>query len=141
MERDEAGTHVRIRTFLADIVETAIVRNHGRLLRIVEVTASFAEFPSATDAVRAAVEIQRQTVSRNVGVLGSDRIALRIGINVADVLYDEFDIAGGGVNLAAQLETLAAPGGICISHALREQIHEDLGVSYVDAGSRAREEH
>jgi tetratricopeptide (TPR) repeat protein len=71
-----------------------------------------------------------------MGVAVADQIALRIGINVADVLYDDSDIAGGGVNLAARLETLAPPGGICISQALREQIHEDLGVSYLDAGSR-----
>jgi hypothetical protein len=101
------------------------------------------EFPSATDAVRCAVKIQRQCAAHSMGVAAAgmgvavaDQIALRIGINVADVLYDDSDIAGGGVNLAARLETLAPPGGICISQVLREQIHEDLGVSYLDAGSR-----
>jgi class 3 adenylate cyclase len=135
MERDESGTHVRIRALLAEVVEPAIAENHGRLLRIVG-DGVLAEFPSATDAVRCAVSIQRQCAARSAGVVASDRIALRIGINVADVLYDESDIAGGGVNLAARLETLSPPGGICISQALREQIHEDLGVTYLDAGIR-----
>ena len=73
---------------------------------------------------------------RNESVPTSDQIRLRIGINVADILIDEKDIAGGGVNLAARLETLAQPGGICISQALKEQIQEDLGIQYVDCGTR-----
>jgi class 3 adenylate cyclase len=142
MERDESGTHARIRALLKEVVEPAVAENHGRLLRIVG-DGVLTEFPSATDAVRCAVKIQRQCAAHSMGVTAAgmgaaaaDQIALRIGINVADVLYDDSDIAGGGVNLAARLETLAPPGGICISQALREQIHEDLGVSYLDAGSR-----
>jgi hypothetical protein len=78
------------------------------------------------------VEIQRQAEVRNRPVHPRDQIRLRIGINVADILIDEQDIAGGGVNLAARLETLARPGGICISQALKEQIQEDLGVEFVE---------
>ena len=108
MERDESGTHVRIRALLAEVVEPAIAENHGRLLHIVG-DGVLAEFPSATDAVRCAVSVQRQCAVRSADVVASDRIALRIGINVADVLYDESDIAGGGVDLAARLETLHRP--------------------------------
>jgi adenylate cyclase len=82
------------------------------------------------------VEVQRQIEARNDPVPTRDKIRLRIGINVADILIDEIDIAGGGVNLAARLETLAQPGGICISQALKEQIQEDLGIDYVDCGTR-----
>ena len=95
-----------------------------------------AEFQSATEAVSCAVEIQRSCAERNRKFSNADPIKLRIGINVADVMFDHSDIAGGGVNLAARLETLAPPGGICIPQALREQIHDDLGVTYLDAGTR-----
>jgi adenylate cyclase len=135
MERDESGTHVRIRTLFEEVIEAAIQRHHGRLVKKTG-DGALAEFPSATEAVRCAVEIQRACSDRNRAFPDVDPIQLRIGLTVADVLFDEADIAGGGVNLAARLETLAPPGGICISQALREQIHEDLGVVYVDGGLR-----
>jgi len=135
MERDESGTHRRLRALLTEVIEPSLAGNKGRLLKLLG-DGVLAEFQSATDALRCAVEIQRQNRERNRSVARSDRMELRIGINVADVLSEEADIAGGGVNLAARLEKLAPPGGICILEALREQIHDDLGVSYIRAGTR-----
>lgn len=135
MERDETGTHRRFRALLSEVIEPSIAGNRGRLLKLLG-DGFLAEFQSATDALRCAVEIQRQSRERNRDVARSDRMDLRIGINVADILSEEADIAGGGVNLAARLEKLAPPGGICILEALREQIHDDLGVSYIRAGTR-----
>ena len=135
MEQDESGTHVRVGMLFGDVLEPSIARHAGRLIKRTG-DGILVEFPSATAALRCAVEVQRQIEARNEPVPTSDQIRLRIGINVADILIDEKDIAGGGVNLAARLETLAQPGGICISQALKEQIQEDLGIEYVDCGTR-----
>jgi class 3 adenylate cyclase/TolB-like protein len=135
MEQDETGTHVRVSRLFADVLEPAIARASGRLIKR-SGDGVLADFPSATAALRCAVEVQRQVEDRNKTVRPRDQIRLRIGVNVADVLIDEQDIAGGGVNLAARLETLAPPGGICISQALKEQIQEDLGVDFVDYGTQ-----
>jgi len=133
MEQDENGTHIRVGRVFAEVVEPSIARHAGRLIKRTG-DGILAEFPSATAALRCAVEVQRQAEERNRPVHSRDQIRLRIGINVADILVDEQDIAGGGVNLALRLETLAPPGGICISQALKEQIQEDLGVEFVDCG-------
>lgn len=133
MERDESGTYVRIRTLFDHVVAPAIADHNGRLIRTMG-DGLIADFPSATEALRAAIKIQRMCAERNGSAPDVDPIELRIGLNVADIVFDRSDIAGGGVNLAARLETLAAPGGICVSQAFREQIHEDLGVTYLDAG-------
>ena len=135
MEQDETGTHIRVGRIFADVLEPSIARAGGRLIKRTG-DGILAEFPSATAALRCAIEIQRQAEERNRAVRPRDQIRLRIGINVADVLIDAQDIAGGGVNLAARLETLAPPGGTCISQALREQIQEDLGVEFVDCGTQ-----
>ena len=135
MEQDENGTHIRVGRVFADLVEPSIATHAGRLIKR-SGDGVLAEFPSATAALRCAVEVQRQAEERNRPVHPRDQIRLRIGINVADILIDEQDIAGGGVNLAARLETLARPGGICISQALKEQIQEDLGVEFVDCGTQ-----
>ena len=121
MEQDETGTHIRVGRVFADVLEPSIARAGGRLIKRTG-DGILAEFPSATAALRCAVEVQRQAEERNRAVRPRDQIRLRIGINVADVLIDAKDIAGDGVNPAARLETLAPPGGICISQALKEQI-------------------
>ncbi len=135
MEQDETGTHVRVGRVFADVLEPSIDRAGGRLIKRTG-DGILADFPSATAALRCAIEVQRLTEERNRPVRPRDQIRLRIGVNVADILVDETDIAGGGVNLAARLETLAPPGGICISQALKEQIQEDLGVEFIDCGTQ-----
>jgi adenylate cyclase len=135
MEQDESGTHVRVGVVIAEVVESSIARHTGRLIHR-NGDGILAEFPSATAALQCAIDVQGQAEERNRPIRPRDKIKFRIGINVADILVDEMDIAGGGVNLAARLETLAPPGGICISQALKEQIQEDLGVEFVDCGTQ-----
>jgi adenylate cyclase len=94
------------------------------------------EFASATSALRCAVEIQREMGVRNLYVAADDRIELRIGINLGDIIVDGNDIAGDGVNVAARLEALADPGGICVSAAVREQVHGSLDVRFADIGEQ-----
>lgn len=134
MGRDETGTHMRLREIRAQITDPAFARHHGRIVR----TAGdnmLVEFASAVEALSAAVEIQREMAAANRDLVADSRIEFRIGINLGDILIDGTDIAGEGVNVAARLETLAQPGGILISQAVREQVRQLVGVSLDHAGT------
>ena len=91
---------------------------------------------SAAAALRFAIEVQRAISARNQPVAPDEQIQFRIGINLGDIIVDGNDIAGDGVNVAARLETLSEPGGICVSAAVRDQIHEDLSVEFTDIGEQ-----
>jgi class 3 adenylate cyclase len=109
--------------------------------RIVKTTGDglLVEFASVVDAVRCAVEVQREIVSRNAAVPAGRRIEFRMGVNVGDIIIEDGDIFGDGVNIAARLEALAEPGGICISAAAHEQVRDKLDFSFEDmASSRSR---
>lgn len=133
MDRDEAGTHARLNEIRSEVTDPAVRRHGGRIVRSVG-DGILVEFASAVSALQAAIDIQRAMAERNRGLLPADRIDHRIGINLGDILVEEHDIAGTGVNVAARLEAIAPPGGIAISGTVREQIREDLGVAFVDAG-------
>ncbi len=133
MERDEAGTHERLRALHGDLIAPKIAEHGGRTVKT-SGDGMLLEFPSATSALRCAVEIQREMGARNLYVPPDDRIEFRIGINLGDIIVEGDDILGDGVNVAARLETLAEPGGICVASAVWEQVHEDLGVEFVDSG-------
>jgi class 3 adenylate cyclase len=135
MEQDETGTHVRLQTLREDVIEPALVRHGGRITRSTG-DGLLVTFASATHGLRCAVEIQREVELRNTHVAPAEQIRYRMGLNIGDILFDEHDIAGICVNLAARLEALAKPGEICISQALKEQLQEHLDVTVVDAGSR-----
>jgi class 3 adenylate cyclase/TolB-like protein len=135
MEQDEAGTHARLLEIRADVTDPAVRRHGGRIVRTVG-DGLLVEFPSATSALAAAIEIQRTMAERNHGLPAKGRIDHRIGINLGDILVEENDIAGNGVNVAARLEAIAPPGGIAISGTVRNQVRQDLGVSFVDAGQQ-----
>jgi len=135
MERDEAGTHARLLEVRTEVTDPAVRRHGGRIVRTVG-DGILVEFPSAVSALTAAIEIQRAMAGRNRGLAAASRIDHRIGINLGDILVDEHDIAGTGVNVAARLETIARPGGIAISGTVREQVRQDLGVGFVDAGEQ-----
>jgi class 3 adenylate cyclase/TolB-like protein/tetratricopeptide (TPR) repeat protein len=135
MERDEAGTHARLRELREKLFDPKIAEHRGRIVRT-SGDGMLVEFPSATAALRCAVEVQREMGARNLYVTPDERIELRVGINLGDIIVDGEDIAGDGVNVAARLETLAEPGGICVGSAVWEQVHEDLGVEFVDAGEQ-----
>ena len=135
MERDEAGTHARLREIRDTIVDPKIAEYGGRIVKTAG-DGMLVEFPSATAALRCAVEVQREMGHRNLYVAPDAKIEFRIGINLGDMLIDGDDIAGDGVNVAARLETLAEPGGICIGSTVYEQIHDDLGFGFVDIGEQ-----
>jgi adenylate cyclase len=94
------------------------------------------EFASVVDAVRCAVAVQRQTAERNTTVPADRRIEFRIGVNLGDIIIDEGDIYGNGVNVAARLEALAEPGGICVSRVVRDQVRDKLDFTFEDRGEQ-----
>jgi class 3 adenylate cyclase/TolB-like protein len=133
MERDEAGTHLQLREVRATVTDPAIERHHGRIVRN-KGDDILVEFASAVEALSCAVEIQRAMAERNSDLAADSRIEFRIGINLGDILIDGGEIAGDGVNVAARLEALAAPGEVAISQAVREQVRQLVGVRLIDAG-------
>ena len=135
MEHDEAGTHARLREIREKLVDPKIAEHGGRTVHT-SGDGMLLEFPSATSALRCAVEIQREMGVRNLYVAPDERIEFRIGINLGDIIVEGDDIIGDGVNVAQRLETLAEPGGISVASAVWEQVHEDLGVEFVDSGEQ-----
>jgi adenylate cyclase len=133
MERDEAGTHLQLREARSSVTDPAIERHHGRIVRN-KGDDILVEFASAVEALSCAVEIQRAMAERNRDLAADSRIEFRIGINLGDILIDGTEIAGDGVNVAARLEALAAPGEVAISQAVREQVRQLVGVRLIDAG-------
>ena len=135
MERDDTGTFSRLRTVRDEVVDPAIVSHGGRIVKTAG-DGLMAEFTSALSALRAAVHIQREMTARNADVPADERIEYRIGINLGDVMVDGSDLAGDGINVAARLETLCEPGGICVSGSVREQVHGTLDVGFDDIGEQ-----
>jgi class 3 adenylate cyclase/TolB-like protein/tetratricopeptide (TPR) repeat protein len=133
MEQDEAGTHERLTRIRAEVTDPAVQRHGGRIVRSVG-DGFLVEFHSAAAALQAAIDIQRALAERNRPLAPDRRIDHRIGINLGDILVDDHDIAGTGVNVAARLEALAPPGGIAVSGTVRELVRQDPGVRFVDAG-------
>ncbi len=133
MERDESGTHLRLREVRANVTDPAIARHHGRIVRS-KGDDFLVEFSSAVEALSCGVEIQRAMAERNRDLAPDSRIEFRIGINLGDILIDGAEIAGDGVNVAARLESLAEPGEVAISQAVREQVRQLVGVRLVDVG-------
>lgn len=133
MERDESGTHERLLQIRREVTDPAVLRHGGRIVRTVG-DGLLVEFHSAMSALLAAIEIQREMAQRNAALSPAARIDHRIGINLGDIIIESNDIAGNGVNVAARLEVLAPPGGIAVSGTVRDQVRQDLGVTFVDAG-------
>jgi len=135
MGADEEGTHERLKAHLRELVEPKIAEHRGRIVKNTG-DGLLAEFPSVVDAVRCAVEIQRGMIDREPEVFEERRIRFRIGINLGDVIAEEHDIFGDGVNVAARLEGLAEPGAICISRMVRDQIRGKLPYPFQDMGEQ-----
>ena len=133
MGADEEGTHERLKGHLGELVEPKIREHRGRIVKNTG-DGFLAEFPSVVDAVRCAVEVQRGMADREPEVPEERRMRLRIGINLGDVIAEGEDIFGDGVNVAARLEGLAEPGGICISLVVRDQIRDKLPYPFEDRG-------
>src|SRR5215469_15202251 len=135
MGADEEGTHKRLQAHLRELVEPKIKDHRGRIVKNTG-DGLLAEFPSVVDAVRCAVEIQRGMIDREPDVPEERRIRFRMGINLGDVIVEEYDIFGDGVNVAARLEALAEPGGICISRVVRDQVRDRLDCTFEDLGEQ-----
>jgi adenylate cyclase len=133
MRADEEGTHERFKAHRSELVLPKIREHHGRMVKYTG-DGMLAEFPSIVEAVLCAVEVQCGMGRRNQGVAGEERISLRIGVNLGDVIAEPEDIYGDGVNVAARLEALAEPNGICISQTVYEQIRDKLSYPFEDIG-------
>jgi TolB-like protein/class 3 adenylate cyclase len=135
MGDDEEGTLTRLKAHRRELVDPKIAEHRGR---IVKTTGDrlLVEFGSIIDAVRCAAEIQRAMLDRDRDVPEAGRIRFRIGVNLGDVIVDGGDIFGDGVNVAARLEALAEPGGVCVSHTVRDQIHDKLPYVFEDLGEQ-----
>ena len=136
MGADEEGTHERLRAHLAELVEPKIAEHRGRVVKNTG-DGLLAEFASVVDAVRYAVAMQQGMADRNSASPVGERIEFRIGINLGDVIVEDGDIFGDGVNVAARLEALAEPGGICISRTVRDQIRDKLAYPFEDLGEQS----
>jgi class 3 adenylate cyclase len=136
MGADEEGTHERLKVHLGELVDPKIKEHRGRIVKTTG-DGMLAEFPSVVDAVRCAVEIQRGMVDRNADTPEAKRITFRIGVNLGDIIVDGDDIYGDGVNIAARLETLAEPGGICVARTVRNQIRDKLPYPFEDMGEQS----
>jgi TolB-like protein/class 3 adenylate cyclase len=132
---DEERTHERLKAHFAELVHPRITEHRGRVVKNTG-DGLLSEFPSVVDAVRCAVEVQRQMIARNASVPVQRRIEFRMGINVGDIIIEDSDIFGDGVNIAARLEALAEPGGICLSATAHEQVRDRLDVAFDDLGER-----
>jgi adenylate cyclase len=135
MGTDEEGTHERLKAHLLELVDPKIRGHHGRIVKTTG-DGVLAEFASVVDAVRCAIEVQRAMAARNDGVPPDRRIEFRFGIHQGDIIVDEGDIFGDGVNLAARLEGLAAPGSICVSRTVRDEVRDKLDVTFDDLGEQ-----
>jgi adenylate cyclase len=132
---DEEGTLARLKALRDEIIDPKIAEHHGRIVKLMG-DGMLAEFASVVDAVRAATEAQRSIAEHNAGRPEEKRIVFRIGINLGDVVIDGDDIQGDGVNVAARLESLAEPGGICISGSVHEQVRDRLNLAFEEMGEQ-----
>src|SRR6516164_5122706 len=135
MHNDEEATHAKLTTLLADAVAPAISEHGGRIVKNTG-DGFLAEFPSAVEAVRAAVQFQTRIDDLTNGDVQDRRIAFRVGINIGDIIVEPHDIFGDGVNIAARLEGIAEPGGICISSSAYEQVRGKVPVDFADLGEQ-----
>jgi TolB-like protein/class 3 adenylate cyclase len=135
MGADEEGTHERLKAHLRELVDPKIKDHRGRTVKNTG-DGMLVEFPSVVDAVRCGVEVQRGMIEREPGLPEERRIKFRIGINLGDVIVEEHDIFGDGVNVAARLEALAGPDGICVSRVVHDEVRDKLDLAFEDLGEQ-----
>src|SRR3546814_8881788 len=121
MESDESGTLARLKTHRMELIDPVVVKTKGRIIKTTG-DGMLVEFQSVVDAVQCAAEIQRRMARRNSDVPPDRRIEYRVGINLGDIIFDDGDIFGDGVKIAARLQQLDEPGPICVSGAAREPV-------------------
>ncbi|QOZ09255.1 adenylate/guanylate cyclase domain-containing protein [Bradyrhizobium sp. CCBAU 51765] len=136
MHDNEEVTHTKLAMLLTEAVGPAITEHRGRIVKNTG-DGFLAEFPSAVEAVRAAVRFQTRVAELTIGDAEGSRIAFRVGVNIGDVIIEPHDIFGDGVNIAARLETIAEPGGICISFSAYDHVRGKVGVEFADIGEQS----
>ena len=135
MGLDEEGTLTALKACRRDVLDPKAAEHRGRVVKTTG-DGALVEFPSAVDAIRCAIDIQRAMVVRNTSIPEDRQVGFRIGINVGDIIIDEGDIYGDGVNIASRVETLAKPGAICISDFAYQQIKGKFAIDFVDMGEQ-----
>ena len=135
MGTDEIGTLTALKTHRRELVDPVIAKHGGRIVKTTG-DGMLVEFPSVVDAVGCAIDFQRGMLIRNAGVPPEKQIIFRIGVNVGDIIIDDDDIFGDGVNIAARLETLCEPGGVCISRTANDHIRDKLSIAFADLGEQ-----
>src|SRR5205809_5208848 len=135
MGADEEGTLERLKTLRRELLDPNIAEHRGRIVKTTG-DGMLVEFPSVVDAVRCAVEVQQAMPERNAGIAADNRIELRIGINLGDVIVEPDDIYGDGVNIAARVEALAEAGGVFVSNTVHDQVRDRLPFVFEDLGDR-----
>ena len=135
MGADEAGTLAALKAHRAELIDPEIARHHGHLVKLMG-DGALIEFASVVDAVECAVDIQRGMAQRNVDVPEDRRITFRVGVHLGDIIVEGDDIYGDGVNIAARLEGLAEPGGVCLSQQAFDQVETKLALGYRDLGAQ-----
>ncbi|MEI2298478.1 adenylate/guanylate cyclase domain-containing protein [Ensifer sp. MJa1] len=136
MESDEKGTLAALVKHRQELLDVAIASHHGHIVKLIG-DGMLVEFRTVEDAVLCAVEIQRGMRQRNTATRPDRRMEFRIGINIGDILFEDGDVYGDGVNLAARIESLARPGGVSVSSAVRDTVGSRLGIHFEDAGEQA----
>jgi TolB-like protein/class 3 adenylate cyclase len=132
---DEEGTIARLRALRRELIDPAIAEHRGRIVKTTG-DGLLIEFASVVDAVRCAVEVQREMTTRSTDVPTDQRIEFRVGIHVGDVVVDGDDLLGDGINVAARLEGVAEPGGVCISEDVYRQVRDRVPSKFVDSGEQ-----
>src|SRR5271156_6447011 len=135
MGEDEEATLAALKTLRRELIDPKVKEHHGRIIKNTG-DGALVEFASVVDAVRCAVEIQREMIDRNADFPEDRRIVFRIGINLGDVIVEPDDIHGDGVNVAARLEGLAEPGGVCISGTAHDQVRDRLPYIFTEKGEQ-----
>ena len=135
MGADEEGTLAAMRAVRRELGDPKIREHRGRIVKTTG-DGLLVEFASVVDAVRCAVEVQHEMIARNTGVPAERRLEFRMGINVGDIIIEDGDIFGDGVNIAARLEALAEPGGICLSASAYDQVRDRLDIAFADLGEK-----
>ncbi|TXL69772.1 tetratricopeptide repeat protein [Vineibacter terrae] len=135
MGRDESGTLAALKALRSDLIDPRIIEHSGRIVKTTG-DGLLLEFASVVDAVRCVAEVQASMAEHNADVPAARRIEVRVGVNIGDIIIDGDDIFGDGVNVAARLQELAAPGGICVSGRVQEDVRGKLDIAFEDAGEQ-----
>jgi adenylate cyclase len=136
MEADETGTLAALKAPRRELIDSTMAAHNGRIVKTTG-DGMLVEFASVVDAVASAVAVQRAMLTRNEAVPKDRRIQFRVGVNLGDIIIDDDDIYGDGVNIAARLEQLAEPGGVCISGTVYDQLKAQVDVGYADLGEQS----